>query len=408
MATEVFMPKMSDHMEEGTIISWLVREDDQVKERQPILEVMTDKAVVEVEAPASGVLRGIRADKDAVVPVGTVVAFIAEPGEEVPELPPIAPAEPETEAAPKLPPEPAAPALSLERVAATPAARRLANELNVDLLRIKGTGPRGRIKEEDVRAFVEQQGKITAEGRIITPPSITEPVPEEEIEWVELTPIRRRTAERMVESARNAPHFALSVEVDMAEALRLREAAIERILAETGQRLSVTALLVKVVAVALRRYPLANAAYIDGRIQVHKAINVGVAVGAEGGLVVPVIRSADRKSLADITRELKAFQDKAESLRFSAEELSEGTFTLSNLGMYGIDEFIAIINPPQSAILAVGRIVKKPVGLPDDTIALRPLMTLTLSIDHRVLDGVQGSRFLTEVKELLEQPYFLL
>jgi pyruvate dehydrogenase E2 component (dihydrolipoamide acetyltransferase) len=178
--------------------------------------------------------------------------------------------------------------------------------------------------------------------------------------------------------------------------------------AEAGAKFSVTGLLIKVVAAALKRHPRANAEFAGDKLTLHDEINLAVAVGTDDGLVVPVIRNADHKSLAQITAELAAFQEKAKTLRFSADDLTGGTFTISNLGMYGVDGFRAIINPPQSAILAVGRIIKTPVGLPDDTIALRPLMSLTLTVDHRCMDGVQGARFLGEIKTLLEQPHLLL
>lgn len=398
MPVEVYMPKMTDHMEKGTILKWLVEEGAQVEERQPIMEVETDKAVVEVEAPASGILRGIRAGEGTVVSVGEVVAFVAQPGEEVPKLS-LIPLEEEAKAVPTAPvtaPAPA-PAAKPDRVLASPSARRLARELGVDLTRVKGTGPRGRIKEEDVRTFSELQKAAPVSAAI-----------EEEVEWLDLSTIRRITGERMTLSKQTVPHFVLTVEAHMTEAVHLREELMDRIVSETGQRLSYTALLVKVVAQTLKRHPLANAEFVDGRIKIHRAVNVGVAVGVEEGLLVPVIRAADTKSLADITLGLKAFQEKAASLRFTPEELSGGTFTISNLGMFGIDQFSAIINVPQSAILAVGRIVNKPVGLEDGSIGLRPMMSLTLSVDHRVLDGVTGAKFLAEVKDLLENPYLLL
>lgn len=390
MPVEVYMPKMSDHMEKGTILKWLVEEGAQVEERQPILEIETDKAVGEVEAPTSGILRGIRAGEGAVVPVGEVIAFVAQPGEEIPELPPIL-AEKEAKAAPT------APAAKPGRVLASPVARRVARELGVDLTKVKATGPGGRIKEQDVRAFAELEKAAPAPAAI-----------EEEVEWLDLPTIRRITGERMALSKQTVPHFVLTMEADMTEAVHLREKLMDRIVAETGQRLSHTALLMKVVALALKRHPLANAEFVDGRIKIHRAVNVGVAVGVEEGLVVPVIRATDTKSLTDITLELKAFQEKASSLRFTPDDLSGGTFTISNLGMFGVDQFSAIINVPQSAILAVGRMVNRPVGLEDGSIGLRPMMSLTLSVDHRVLDGVTGAKFLTEVKDLLENPYLLL
>ncbi len=415
MAVEFFMPKMSDHMEVGEIIRWLVEEGDQVEKGQVIMEVMTDKAVAELEAPTSGVLKGIRAgaENNAKVPVGETLAFIAAPDEEVPALPPLGLAEAKAEALPP-PPEPRARPVkappgqvrafaeaqkavapkAAEGVRASPVARRLARERGVDLALVTGTGPGGRITKEDVQAF--------AEAAPAAPPA------EEDVEWVDLTPIQRLTGERMLESVQTAPQFALTIEVDVTDALWLREALMERIVAETGERLSITAILVKIVAAALKQHPRANSSFEGGRVKLRKQINIGVAVGTDQGLVVPVVKEADQKSLAQIAQELKVFQDKARKMLFSIEDLSGGTFTISNLGMYGIDRFDAIINPPQSAILAVGQIVKKPVGMPDDTVALRPMMSLTLSVDHRSMDGIQGAKFLAAIKERIEKPYFLL
>jgi pyruvate dehydrogenase E2 component (dihydrolipoamide acetyltransferase) len=455
MAVEIFMPKMTDHMESGEIIHWLIEEGEQVKEGQVILEVMTDKVAAELVAEASGVLRGVRpgADEGAIIPVGTTFAFIAERDEELPDLPPLesAGATREAEAAPSAPPGPIAePEKTVPgRVQATPVARRIAKELGIDLGLVTGTGPGGRIKEEDVHAFAQAQEVTTPEptkavraspvarrvarelgvdlnrvagtgpgGRIkeedvrafatSAAPAATAPLVEGEVEWIDLTPIQRLTGRRMLESAQQAPQFALASDVDMTQSLWLREALMEKVLAESGERLSITAILVKVVAAALREHPRANASFLDSRVRVHRQVNVGVAVGTEDGLVVPVITKADQKSLIEVVRELKALKGKAQEMRFTTEDLSGGTFTISNLGMYGIDRFNAIINPPQSAILAVGRVVKTPVGMPDDTVTLRPMMNLTLTIDHRAMDGVQGAKFLAEIKGRLEAPYFLL
>jgi len=442
MAVEVFMPKMSDHMEVGEIIRWLVKEGDRVEQGQVIMEVMTDKVVADLEASASGVLKGIRKGvvDGAIVPVGETFAFIAEPDEEVPSLPPLAPAEgkeakeeaPPPSVAPSPEPAPPAPAERAAQsgpVRATPVARRLARELGVDLSQVQGSGPGGRIKDEDVRAFAEAQkakppeapkavraspvarrvarelgidisqvtgtgpgGRIKEEDiRSYAEALSATPAPqtaEADAEWLELNSIQRLTGQRMLESVQTAPQFALTVNVDVTNLLWLREGLMERIAAETGERLSVTTLLVKIIAASLQQYPRANASFEDGKVKLHRQVNVGVAVGTDEGLVVPVIKDADQKSLVQVTQELKAFQEKAQQMRFTAEDLSGGTFTISNLGMYGIDRFNAIINPPESAILAVGRTVKTPVGMPDDSIALRPIMSLTLTIDHRSMDGV--------------------
>jgi pyruvate dehydrogenase E2 component (dihydrolipoamide acetyltransferase) len=311
---------------------------------------------------------------------------------------------------------------------ASPVARKVAKDLGVDLNTVTGTGPQGRVTEDDVRAAAakrkDEGGRMKDEGAVSAPmappvaPAPSVPAPDHALptalhaprttHHAQLTPIQRITGERMRESVVNAPQFALDVAADMTQALWLREQLTERVQAEAGAKLSVTGLLIKIVAVALKRHPRANAEFAGDKLTLHEEINLAVAVGTDDGLVVPVIRNADHKSLAQITAELAAFQEKAKTLRFSADDLTGGTFTISNLGMYGVDGFRAIINPPQSAILAVGRIVKTPVGLPDDTIALRPLMSLTLTVDHRCMDGVQGARFLAEIKTLLEQPHLLL
>jgi len=409
MAIEVFIHKMSEHMETARIIHWLVKEGDSIQKFQVIMEVETDKAVAELESPATGFLKGIRpgAVDGAEVKVGETIAFIAGPDEPVPALPPLGGVD--IESSPISLPLLAFPATvepELSQVRATPVARRVAKELGVDLKLVKGTGPGGRIKEEDVRSFV------------LTLQVVPSTSAASDKEWMDLTHIQRLTGQRMLESIHTAPQFSLTLQADMTNALWLRQALMDRLVTETGERLSITTILVKVVAEALKRHPRANASYKEGRIEVYTTINIGVAVGSEQGLVAPVVRDADRKSLTQVAQEIKSFQGKASQMHFAPEDLMGGTFTISNLGMYGIEQFNAILNPPQSAILAVGRVVKKLVGLTDDVpewqpeppfrVALRPMISLTLTIDHRVLDGIQGARFLSEVKERLEKPFFLL
>ena len=402
MAVDIFMPKMSDHMEEGEIIRWRVREGDRVEQGQIILELMTDKVVAELEAPAAGIVKGIRAGDGDKVPVGETFAFIVQPDESVPALRSSGLAAPEKEE--KY--EPAMPAALAEasqsvlgEIRAVPAARRLAKELGIDLAKIAGSGPNGTIREQDVRAFAEAT-KLSPfadigvrDARIGSGES-----------WLDLNPIQRLSGQRMLESMQTAPQFATEVDVDMTKTLEVRGTLTERIQQTTGARLSITAILVKVVALTLRDYPSVNCSFDNGRIKLHPQVNLGVAVGTESGVLVPVIKEADCKKLAQIARELKTFQERAKSLRFNQDELSGGTFTISNLGMYGIDRFKAIVNPPESAILAVGQIVNKPVALLDGTIAVRPIMTLTLSVDHRAMDGVQAAKFLTAIKAQLENP----
>jgi len=429
MATEIYLPKMSDHMEEGIIARWLVKEGETVTRGQVDLEIETDKAVGEIEAPSDGVLKGVRAGDGATVPVGETIAFVARPDESVPTLPPFGAGGPgkSLESAPVSDPaltaqESEASPSSNGPVPATPVARRVAKELGVDISRVKGTGPGGRVKEEDVRAYAEKtqsasapapQPKPTAvppvqtQQPVPTPPQAVPSSPNGH-STLPLTQIQQITGQRMLESVHQAPHFYLQVSVNMAAAQRVVEKARQQVEEETGARLSITAVLLKAVSLALKKYPRANSSFQEGSLFLHPEVNIGVAVGAEDGLVVPVIKQADRKSLAEIAQELKNFQLKANEMRFTPDELSGGTFTISNLGMFGIDVFTAIINPPQSSILAVGRIIQTPTGMEDGSIALQPLMALTLSVDHRCMDGLQGAKFLAEIKKRLEEPYLML
>ena len=404
MAVEVFVSKMTDFMESAEIISWLVAEGDAVQEHQPILELETDKVAAELEAPATGILKGIRsgAVPGAKIAVGETIAFIAAPDETVPVLPALgaAPTPPPAQAATTREMA-AAPPAQPDEIKATPVARRMAIDMGVDLALVTGTGPRGRIVEEDLRRFAAAQRAIEpAQKPVVGLPQDAAV----ETEWVDLTSIQRLTGRRMVESWQTVPQFSLTVDADMTNALALRDKLSLSSQAETGDRPSITGLLVKIVAVALRAHPWVNSSFVDGKLGIHKHINIGVAVGTDTGLVVPVIRDAPERSFLQIVRELHAMQNKAQTLQFSSKDLEGGTFTISNLGMFGIDEFRGIVNPPQSALLAVGRVRKRLVVLPDDTFALRHMMTLTLSVDHRSMDGVQAARFLQTVREMVENP----
>jgi pyruvate dehydrogenase E2 component (dihydrolipoamide acetyltransferase) len=414
MAIPVYLPKMSDHMETGRIAKWYFKEGDRVERGQILLELETDKAVGEVEASESGILSGIQYAEGQDAPVGVTIAYLLKDGEALPGSQPAQAAPPgPVEAAAAAYPSPNGGSAALEDgplpPRATPLARRVARELAVDLARVTGSGPRGIIRDEDVRAYHASTSAAVTETApaAVVPPAPAVPAPLVEA-VVPLNTLQQVAALRMAESFASAPHFYLQVSVDMTRALELIEQVRERILQEAGAKVSVTALLVKAAAAGLKRFPHINAAYEKDHLRVFEQVNIGVAVGAEAGLVVPVIRSAGAKTLADITAELKAFQAKAESMHFTPEDLAGGTFTISNLGMYGIDVFHAILNPPQSAILAVGRIIKTPVGMPDDTIALRPMMNLSLSVDHRAIDGLHAARFLAELKALLESPYLLI
>ncbi len=402
MATEFFISKMSDHMEEATFVEWLVAEGDAVEKGQPILVVDTDKVVAEMEAPSDGFLVGIRPglEDGALIPIGVTVAFIVEDlAEEVPVLEPLSAATqefPPTEDS-DLGEAPASVELTANEVSngsqsagpvrATPAGRKAARELNVELGSVRGTGPGGRISESDVRKHVS-----TASVDETTPAGTGE-----SDEFLELTPVQRVTARRMVESVTQVPQFSLVQHFDMTNVLRAREALVSG----AAARPSVTAYLVKAIAMALVEHPRTNGFFQEGRIAINTDINVGVALGTDGGLYVPVIHNADRLSVAEISDDLRRLTGLADGPGFSAADLDGGTFTLSNLGMYGIDEFRAIVNPPQAAILATGRVSKVAVVDADGAIKVRDRMTATITADHRGLDGVGAAMFLSSVASFL-------
>ncbi len=433
MAVEFYIHKMSEHMDEAEIIQWLANEGESVREHQPIIEVMTDKFTVEVEAPRDGILAGIRPGcvVGALVPVGEPIAWIVQPGEVAPALPPFgghaAPAAAlvADELAAGNGSATAAQPQAEGHVKSTPVARRMARDLGVDIETLAGSGPGGRVVEADVRAAAGVSAAAAAQPSMPAavapserapaapvmpsdPSPVTPPAGGATWRWQELTPMQRVTGERMRESVVTAPQFALELSADATNLLWLRDALDNKVTLEAKARLSLTGLLTKLVASVLARHPRANAQFAEGKVKLLNNINVGVAVGTEQGLVVPVVRQADQKSLAAVTALLASYQEKARTMRFAADDLGEGTFTLSNLGMFGIERFAAIINPPQSAILAVGAVVKQPVALTDGTVGVRPRMSLTLTVDHRVMDGVQGARFLADLKAAIESPYFII
>ena len=446
MAVEVYMPKMSGHMESGEILRWLVEEGQTVIEGQPLVEINTDKVATEIEAPAAGILKKIRSGAEAgvMVPVGETIAFIAEQAdEEIPELPPIADTKAlieriESPGSPKAgthtPPttKPKSPEPGAAEGAATPLAMRLAEKHSVDLRRVKGSGPRGRIGKEDVLRHVEAE---VVPERIKASPAARRAAREAGIEigavtctglegivreadvdaylaagkaggfdWIELTQVQKITGRRMLASVTQAPQFYLESSANAEKLLCIRSGLMGEIEQATGSRLSITSLLVKVVALALQRFPIVNSSFEQGRIKQYRDINIGVAVGTLKGLVVPVICNAERKTTVQIHEEMLAYKVKAQNLSFTPQDYADGHFTLSNLGMYGVDRFRAIVNPPQCAVLAVGRIVPTPVGTANSAIELRPLINLGLTIDHRCLDGMQGAQFLACIKELVENP----
>jgi pyruvate dehydrogenase E2 component (dihydrolipoamide acetyltransferase) len=402
MATAVIMPKLGMTMEQGTVVQWHKQEGERVEKGEPLLEIATDKVNTDVESPASGVLQGVTTWPQTTVPVAQVIAYILEAGEPLPAPGTTAPAtaarEPQHAAA-------APAAAGEERVVASPLARRLADEVGLDLRSVRGSGPGGRIVEADVKAALAARPQVAttpapAPAPAVIPPPVARPVvaPPPVLavpgQLVPLTGKRKVIAERMAQSAQ-VPQFALGAEADMTRAEEAR-----------GEH-SVTAFLVLVAAQALRKHPFVNASYRADGIQLHSDINIGVAVSAEDGLVVPVIKQADSKRLPEIDADIRDLAARARSGRLVLEDLSGGTFTISNLGMFGIEEFRALLNPPEACILAVGRSMPKPVAV-DGTVAVRPMLHLVLSADHRVVDGATVAAFLVEIKNLLETPYALL
>jgi pyruvate dehydrogenase E2 component (dihydrolipoamide acetyltransferase) len=400
MAIEVIMPRLTHEMTSGKIITWLKNEGDQVKNGEPLFEVETEKAVSEVSAEGDGILQGVQFREGDDIPIGATIAFILKEGESLPSIKTSSPVEP-SQAEAELPalesiiPNKKEHTPAISRIIASPLARRIAREHNVELSAISGSGPRGRIIENDVRLFIREQ-MTSAPGQS---PVITEP----DFDRIPLTRHQRITGERLAQSAQSIPHFVLEVDVDMTAASRLREQFEHA----KNLKVSYSAFLVKVTSHALRLHPEINASFAGEYVKRYHEINVGLAMAAPNGLVVPIIHKADELNLEEIQETILSLQEASLDGKLSPDQLGRGTFTISNLGMYGIDRFQAIINPPQAAILAVGRIRDLPWGV-EDMIELRPIATLRLSIDHRVLDGAIAAPFLREIKELIEHPYLLV
>jgi pyruvate dehydrogenase E2 component (dihydrolipoyllysine-residue acetyltransferase) len=422
MATEVKLPRLGQGMESGTIVRWLKTEGDAVSKGEPLYELDTDKVTQEVEAESDGVLLKI-VIADGEVDVGTTVGIIGAQDEDVSEVLAGAqggnggaPAAAEQEAAPRAEepaepgpqtaPEPAAesepapaPAAEAqppvraegEHVKASPLARRIARERGVDLAQVVGTGPEGRVIAEDV------------EKAAIRPPAA--PAAQPEFDVVELTSTRKTIARRLTE-AWQAPVFQLTVSADASQLVATRERMVE-LLREGETKPTVSDVLTRIVASALMRHRAVNANFVDGKIHRFSAANVGLAVAAPSGLVVPVIRDADRKSVQQIAADRADIVSRARDGKLRLADLEGGTFTISNLGMYGIEQFVAVLNPPQVAILAVGSIEDRVVAY-DGEFAAVPTLTMTLTCDHRAIDGSEGAEFLRTVKQLVESPALAL
>ena len=450
MAKPIIMPRFGMTQEEATIVRWLVKEGDHVEYDDPIAEVTTDKVNMEVPAPSDGFVGGFQFEEGDTVPVTQVIAFVLGEGEEPPEVVPSTP--PQKEPAAEAIPEPQAASAAVAtgaavspvaqrmaasegidlseitgtgpegritrkdveshlarreatpqpdgKIRATPAARRAAGEVGIALQRISGSGPRGRIQEDDVLAA--EPRAIEAAGIFPARPQVSgEPVK------VPLEGLRKTIAERMQRSAVEAPHITFTLDVDMMRLNTLRASANERA-PDDASRVSMTALLTKVTAWALRRHPYLNAYMREDHILLLPNVNVGVAVAIPEGLIVPVVRDADLKGLYEVAREVRDLSTRAREGSLNPDDVVDGTFTISNLGMFGVDRFTAIINPPQVAILAVGKTEARFVPDENGNPLSKQMMSMTLSADHRALDGAIAAQFLDELRAEFEEQGMVL
>ena len=451
------MPKMGDAMEEGTLLKWLKSEGEEVSEGDPIAEIETDKVSMELEAEDSGTLAQLIAKEGQDVPVGEAIAFIQGEGEEVPEQGASGGAQAEEEAEgsdeggeaqaqtateteeqqPEAGEEPSGDGAQATvgtdgQVRASPIVRRLARENNLDLSRVEGSGPQGRIVERDVRAALESgeaptadgqaeqqadgQAEVEASGEVqpeqaeqqgFQPAQLPEPSDAPGTQLMEPTRMQRVIAERMTEAKQHIPHFYATVEVRMDAAMALRKQLNEQ-LEEEGLKLSVNDFVLKACAVALRNYPNLNALYTSKGVELHEKVDMAMAVALDAGLITPVIRDIASKGLAMISRESKDLAQRAREGGLTPEEYQGGTITVSNMGMFGVESFTAIINPPQAAIVAVSSIEQRPSYDEDGELVPGSFMKLTLSADHRIANGRDGALYMAEVKKTLENPVLLM
>ena len=417
MSSQITLPRLGQGMESGVIVRWLKSEGDQVEKGEALYELDTEKVTQEVEADASGVLLKILANEGDEIEVGKPIAVIGEAGEEVPEeeetpdrvepdeggdeigveKPAEAPEREEDrergrEAAPEGPSEPAQ-RVNGGRVKASPLARRIAKERGIDLAQLRGTGPEGRIVAEDV-----ERAQVSPRAAPSAAPAAAPPT---EVEVVKLNQMRKTIARRMTE-AWEAPAFQISMSADMSASIRLREALLERV-QEGGVRPTYSDILTKIVALGLMRHRDMNAHYGGDEVRLFPTANIGIAVAVPHGLVVPVIGSCETKTIEEIAAARADVVSRTREGKLRTEDLEDGTFTISNLGMYGVERFTAVLNPPQAGILAVGAIEERAVVV-EGELEIQPRMDMTLTVDHRSVDGATASEFLQTVKAFLEEP----
>ena len=428
MAVEVPMPRLSDTMEQGTVARWIKHEGDHVVAGDVIAEIDTDKATMDLTAYEDGVLLKILVGEGESAELGTPIALIGAEGEEVPEnaargngpsqtatrdAPPEGSDGPDAQpepalAEPREPPDPQAAGDAAGQVKASPIARRIAAEAGLDLRELAGSGPDGRIVKVDVERALGKGGRP---GRAAEEPAIAEraaslgPPPAAKDEIVDASPMLRAVARRMSESKATVPHFYLDAEIDMGSALELREELNQALAGD--EKISVNDLVVRAAGLALVENPKFHRSWHEGTLVLHKSAHVGIAVALDEGLIVPVLRSVEQKSLREIARESRDLVERARAGKLKQTEIEGGTFSVSNLGMFGIPSFSAVVNPPEPGILAVGASVKRAV-VRDDAVRIRPIMAVTLSVDHRATSGAEGARLLESIRRLLEQPLLLL
>ena len=438
MATQVIMPKLSPTMEEGQLSRWLKKEGDKVSMGEPLAEIDTDKATMEMQALGSGVLRKILIQEGESAPLGQLIAIIGEPDEDISALSAQSTASPSpktaTEATPESKPETApaeapvaagvsgngsqkaepAAASSGGRLIVSPLAARMAAESGIDLRSVQGSGPGGRIIKRDVEELIS--------GKAATTPA-AEQAPQRHLRAVGGSPfqksataaasayrdepaseMRRTIAKRLVTSLGPVPHFFLTTEIEMDRAAEMRKGINEL---DPELKISVNDIIIKVAAAALLQHPQVNASFQDKVVRYYEHADIGVAVAIEEGLITPIVRGADQKSLSEIAAEVRDLAERARHRKLKPEEYLGASFSVSNLGMFGIDEFTAIINPPEAAILAVGAMSAKPV-VRNNELVIRQMMRVTMSCDHRVVDGATGAKFLQTFKKILENPLFLV
>ena len=412
MATNVVMPQMGYDMREGTVVRWYKQEGETVDRGEVIADIETDKATVEFEAYTGGVLGRIVAQEGVAVPVGELIAIITDPGESLPEAasttaapapaakPAPAPDVPDTAA-----PLPAdAPPSADGRVRASPIARRLARERGIDLSLVAGTGPNGRVTERDVENY--QPAVPTPEPAPVpaAPTPVAAPAAAPADSRIELSRMRQTIARVTSDSKSTAPHFYVTAEVDMGKAMALRRDVNDA--ADPDNHVSVNDLMVKACAQALAKHPKFNSFYRGDHLEVHGAMNIGIAIALESGLILPGVSNCESKSLLQIAAATKDLISRANSGTLRNEEYSSTTFSISNMGMFDVESFTAIIYPPHAAILAVGSVKQQPV-VRDGELAVGTMMKATLSTDHRVADGAEAAQFLMEIKRVLENPVSL-